>query len=92
MFLDPVPAMTTALGIPISLFITFFVMNVMGISINLVSMLGLIIVLGMLVDDGIIVAENVYGHIERGMSPKEAAVKGTAEVAAPVTAKSRVNG
>ncbi len=86
MFLDPIPAMVTAMGIPISLFVTFFLMNVFGVSINLVSMLGLIIVLGMLVDDGIIVAENVYGHIERGMSPKEAAVKGTAEVAAPVTA------
>ena len=85
-FLDPIPALVTAIGIPISLFITFFFMNMMGISINLVSMLGLIIVLGMLVDDGIIVAENVYGYVERGMSPKEAAVKGTTEVIAPVTA------
>ena len=86
MFLDPIPALATALGIPISLFVTFFFMNMMGISVNLISMLGLIIVLGMLVDDGIIVSENVYGYIERGMSPKEAAVKGTAEVAAPVIA------
>ncbi len=86
MFLDPIPALTTAIGIPISLLITFFVMNIFGISINLVSMLGLIIILGMLVDDGIIVAENVYSYVERGMDPREAAVKGTAEVAAPVTA------
>ncbi|MCA9408464.1 MAG: efflux RND transporter permease subunit, partial [Candidatus Omnitrophica bacterium] len=85
LFLDPLPAFVTALGIPIALFITFLMMSVLGITINLVSMLGLIIVLGMLVDDGIIVAENVYRYVEQGMSPKEAAVKGTEEVVAPVT-------
>ena len=85
LFLDPVPAFMTALGLPLALFSTFIIMNIMGASINLVTMLGLIIVLGMLVDDGIIVAENVYRYIENGMSPKEAAVKGTSEVIAPVT-------
>jgi len=86
LFLDPIPALTTAIGIPIALFMTFFVMHWFGISVNLVSMLGLILVLGMLVDDGIIVSENVYRYVEQGMSPKEAAVKGTNEVVAPVTA------
>ncbi len=85
-FLDPIPALTTAMGIPIALFLSFFVMMGMGISINLVSMLGLIIVLGMLVDDGIIVSENVFRYVEEGMDPKEAAIKGTTEVIAPVTA------
>lgn len=85
LFLDPVPAFMTALGLPIALFITFSVMSLMGLSINLITMLGLIIILGMLVDDGIIVAENVYRYIEKGMSPREAAVKGTSEVIAPVT-------
>jgi len=85
LFLDPIPALVTAIGIPIALFSTFAVMLYMGISINLVSMLGLIIVLGMLVDDGIIVSENVYRHIESGMPPKEAAVKGVGEVIVPVT-------
>ena len=85
LFLDPIPAFMTALGLPIALFTTFGVMLVMGASINLITMLGLIIVLGMLVDDGIIVAENVYRYIEDGMSPKEAAIKGTSEVIAPVT-------
>jgi len=85
LFLDPLPALMTAIGIPIALFTTFGVMLYMGISINLVSMLGLIIVLGMLVDDGIIVSENVYRYIEGGMLPKEAAIKGTGEVIAPVT-------
>ena len=85
-FLDPIPAMTTAMGLPIALFATFGIMYAVGLNINLVSMLGLIIVLGMLVDDGIIVSENVYRYVEAGMSPKEAAVKGTNEVIAPVTA------
>jgi len=86
LFLDPIPAVMTALGIPIALFSTFIVMNILGISINLVSMLGLIIVLGMLVDDGIIVSENVYRHVEEGMPARQAAIQGTSEVIAPVTA------
>lgn len=85
LFLDPIPAIITALGIPIAFFMTFFIMNWAGISINLVSMLGLIIVLGMLVDDGIIVSENVYRYIEQGLPPREAAIRGTSEVIAPVT-------
>lgn len=85
LFLDKIPALMTAIGIPIALFITFIVMNMMGITINLISMFGLIIVLGMIVDDGIIVAENVYRYIEEGMHPRQAAIKGTSEVIVPVT-------
>ncbi len=86
LFLDPIPAIATAMGIPIALFFTFFVMYISGISINLVSMLGLILVLGMLVDDGIIVCENVYRYIEKGIAVKDAVVRGASEVVAPVTA------
>jgi len=86
LFLDPMPAIMTAIGIPIALFMTFFCMHAMGITINLVSMLGLIIVLGMLVDDGIIVSENCYRYVEAGMSPRDAAVRGSSEVLAPVMA------
>ncbi len=85
LFLDKTSAFVTAMGVPVAIFMTFIAMYMMGITINLVSMLGLIIVLGMLVDDGIIVSENVYRYIEGGMRPKEAAVKGTQEVIAPVT-------
>jgi len=85
LFLDPIPAFMTAMGIPIALFLSFLVMSMIGITINLVSMLGLILVLGMLVDDGIIVSENVYRHVENGMEPHKAAVIGTSEVVAPVT-------
>ncbi|HSV43306.1 MAG TPA: efflux RND transporter permease subunit, partial [Candidatus Bathyarchaeia archaeon] len=83
-FLDPIPALTTAFGIPFALFATFGIMSLFGISVNLISMLGLIIVLGMLVDDGIVVSENVYRYVEQGLSPKEAAIRGTNEVIAPV--------
>ena len=79
-FLQRRVALFTVLGIPISFFATFIVMNMMGITINLISMFGLVVVLGMLVDDGIIVAENVYRYMEEGVPPQEAAVKGTEEV------------
>ncbi|MBD3296579.1 MAG: AcrB/AcrD/AcrF family protein, partial [Candidatus Omnitrophica bacterium] len=79
-FLQRRIALITVLGIPIAFLTTFIVMDILGVTINLISMFGLVIVLGMLVDDGIIVAENVYRHMEAGMSPREAAVKGTEEV------------
>jgi multidrug efflux pump subunit AcrB len=85
LFLDRRVAMFTVLGIPISFFFTFIFMNAAGITINLISMFGLVVVLGMLVDDGIIVAENVYRYMEKGMSPRKAAVKGTEEVMGAVT-------
>jgi len=84
-FLQKRVAFMTVLGIPIAFFTTFIVMGMMGITINLISMFGLIIVLGMIVDDGIIVAENVYRYMEQGMKPREAAVKGTEEVMRAVT-------
>ena len=86
MFLHPIPAAFTALGIPIAMFTTFWVMDLIGLSINLITMFGLILVLGMVVDDGIIISENTYRYIEKGLPPKEAAIKGTSEVILPVLA------
>lgn len=86
LFLHPIPAIVTALGIPVALLTTFYVMNLMGMSINLITMFGLIIVLGMLVDDGIIISENVYRYLEEGKDPREAAIEGAHQVMAPVTA------
>lgn len=83
-FMEPVPAIATALGIPFSLLATFAFMVMTGMSINLITMLGLIIVLGMLVDDGIVTSENIYRYIEEGMPPKEAAVRGAGEVFSPI--------
>ncbi|MFH1460121.1 MAG: efflux RND transporter permease subunit [Candidatus Omnitrophota bacterium] len=85
-FLHARPALFTALGIPIAMAATLGLMHVMGITINLLTMFGLIIVLGMIVDDGIIISENVYRYIEKGLNPREAAIKGTEEVIAPVAA------
>lgn len=79
-------SLMVALGIPISVGIAFIVMNFMGVTLNLISMFGLIIVIGILVDDAIIVSENFYRYLEEGYSPFEAARKGTVEVVAPVTA------
>lgn len=85
-FLQKRIAIVTFLGVPVAFFTTFMVMSAMGITINVVSMFGLIIVLGMLVDDGIIVAENTYRYMEKGMPPRLAAVKGAEEVMGAVIA------
>ncbi len=77
-------ALVTALGIPFSMFLTFIWMGYVDLSINLMSMFGLILVLGMLVDDAIVVAENIYRHIEEGDTVKDAVLNGTMEVIAPV--------
>ncbi|MCK5305664.1 MAG: efflux RND transporter permease subunit [Candidatus Omnitrophica bacterium] len=83
-FLHHRTAFLTALGIPIAFGATLAVMGYLDISVNLITMFGLIIVLGMLVDDGIIVAENCSRYLEAGMDPRAAAIKGTEEVLKPV--------
>ncbi len=75
----------TSLGAPFAFLVAFALMDSMGITINLVSMFGLILVLGMLVDDSIIVAEQYYQYLEQGMHPKEAAKKAALDTVAPVT-------
>jgi len=80
LFLTRRVAFLTALGIPIAFSITLGYMLVSGMTINMMTMFGLVIVLGMIVDDGIIISENVYRHIEKGVPPREAAVKGAEEV------------
>ena len=85
-FLHSRPAIFTAIGIPIAMATTLGFMQVLGLTINLLTMFGLIIVLGMIVDDGIIIAENVYRYVEKGLSPRDAAIKGAGEVIAPVAA------
>jgi multidrug efflux pump subunit AcrB len=85
-FLQTRVALLTALGLPVAFCTTLIIMAWLGISINLISMFGMIIVLGMLVDDGIIISENSYRYIEKGMAPYEAAIKGTNEVTSPVIA------
>jgi len=85
-FLGPRVSVMVALGIPFSFAITIIIMGYLDISISLISMFGLIIVSGMIVDDAIVVGENVYKKIEEGMSPLKAAIAGTQEMVAPVFA------
>jgi len=75
-----------AVGLVVSLLGTLVVMRLTGITLNLLTMFGLIVVLGILVDDAIVVAENISSRHEKGLSPKEAAIEGTSQVAWPVVA------
>ncbi len=79
-------AMLAVIGIPFSFFCAFILMNAAGVTINTLSLFSLVLVLGMLVDDAIIVIENIYRHMEQGMPARKAAILGTQEVLAPVTA------
>ncbi|MGB2985956.1 MAG: efflux RND transporter permease subunit [Phycisphaerae bacterium] len=76
----------TTLAIPTSLLAGIAVMHVMGFSLNVVSMLGLILVIGIVVDDAIVVLESNYRHMEEGAESKPAARTGTTEVAFPAVA------
>ena len=78
-------AFFTAAGLPVAFGLTFIVMGMAGITINMISMVGMILVLGMLVDDAIIVAENTYRFLEKGEERLRAVTEGTHEVALPVT-------
>ncbi len=73
-----------AMGLPVSFFLTFFFMKHMGLSINMLSMVGLLIGLGLLMDDAIVIAENIAAHLERGKKSFDAVVDGISEVAAGV--------
>ncbi len=84
MFLNGRVAFWTAVGLPVSFLGTFLVMAAFGVSINLLSMFGMIIVLGIIVDDAIIIGENIYRHVENGMPAIQAAVVGAEEVQLPV--------
>ena len=77
-------AFVTALGLPLAMLMTVIWMGQAGVSINMMSMFGLIMVLGMLVDDAIVVSENIYRYIEAGEGVRESVVKGTSEVLLPV--------
>ena len=77
-----IPAVT----VPLSLVGALFVMLVMGFTINLLTLLAMVLAIGMVVDDAIIVMENVHRHIEEGLSPFDAAIKGGRELLGPVIA------
>ena len=86
LFLNARVALMTALGIPISFLGGLLLAHAMGITMNMMTMFALIVVLGMVVDDAIVVGENVYRLMEEGLSPRDAAIQGTLEVGKPVMA------
>jgi multidrug efflux pump subunit AcrB len=73
-------AIWVAWGIPASFLGMFIIANLMGVTINMISLFGMILIIGILVDDGIVIGENIYSHFERGKSPRRAAIDGTMEV------------
>jgi HAE1 family hydrophobic/amphiphilic exporter-1 len=72
------------LAVPVSLVGTFLVFPLFGFSINTLSLFGLVLAIGLVVDDAIVVVESVERHIEDGLAPKEAALKAMEEISAPV--------
>lgn len=68
------------IDIPVSLIATFFVMYLCGFSINVLTLLAIVLATGLVVDDGIVVTENIFKKVEEGMSPIQAAIKGSNEI------------
>ncbi|MFZ4863913.1 efflux RND transporter permease subunit [Sphingobacterium sp. Mn56C] len=68
------------IDIPVSLIATFFIMYLCGFSINVLTLLAIVLATGLVVDDGIVVTENIFKKVEQGMSPIEAAIKGSNEI------------
>lgn len=85
LFLRPSVAFWVCLGIPMSFMGAFLFMPLFDVSLNLMSLFAFILVLGIVVDDAIVTGENVYSHLQKGEDPLNAAIKGTQEVAVPVT-------
>ena len=79
-------ALITAIGIPVTLAITMIFLKYSGNTLNGSALFGLVLVLGMLVDDAIVVMENCFRYLQQGLKPREAVLKGAHEVAAPVIA------
>ncbi len=77
-------------AIPVSLIGTFAVMNMLGFSINMLSLFGVVLAIGIVVDDAIVVVENTTRHLADGLAPKEAAVKAMDEITGPVIATTLV--
>ena len=79
-FRDPIIALRPLIDIPVSLMATFFVMYLSGFSINVLTMLGIVLATGLVVDDGIVVTENIYKKLEQGMNKYQAARDGSREI------------
>ena len=79
-------ALMVALGIPVAYLATFVLLSAIGESVNMLVLFGLILVLGLVVDDAIVVCENIYRHAENGVPLHQAAIRGAEEITWPVIA------
>lgn len=79
-FRDWLIAFRPLIDLPVSLIGAFFIMYIMGYSVNVLTLLAIVLATGLVVDDGIVVTENIFKKIEEGMSPTEAAHKGSKEI------------
>ena len=84
LFLRPRLALWVAAGLPVAFFGMFMLAGYFNVTINVLSLFGMIIVIGILVDDGIVISENIYHHYEQGKNPVRAAIDGTMEVVPPI--------
>lgn len=84
--LDLRSTMISAVALPTSVIGTFFVMYVLGYTLNMMTLLGLSLAIGLLIDDAVVVRENIFKHLERGKAPAQAALDGTKEIALSVLA------
>ncbi len=84
LFLNTRLAFWVAFGLPVAFMGMFIFASSFGVTINVLSLFGMIIVIGILVDDGIVIAENIYQHYEKGKTPVQAAIDGTMEVIPPI--------
>lgn len=85
LFLRPSIAFWVFIGIPVSFMGAFLVMPLFGVTLNVLSLFGFILVLGIVVDDAIVTGENIYSHLRNAESGLQASIRGTQEVAVPVT-------
>ncbi len=84
LFLNTRLAFWVAFGLPVAFLGMFMLAPYFNVTINVLSLFGMIIVIGILVDDGIVIAENIYQHYEKGKTPVQAAIDGTMEVIPPI--------
>lgn len=85
-FMGVANALFVAVAIPLSMLITFFILHFAGITLNMVVLFSLILVVGMLVDNAVVIVENIYRHMQMGKKRVRASMDGASEMAAPVIA------
>ena len=79
-------AMFVGIAIPLSMLMSFMILQTMGVTLNVMVLFSLVLALGMLVDNGIVIVENIYRHMDEGLSSTKAVITGVGEVAMPIIA------